>query len=304
MRGYAEAQALRKLPQAGLFFSLIAEYKASADYQQLASSTKKSYLSYFKLIEVEFGNMPIAALSDQRIRSDFKTWRDAMVSTPRKADLAWSVLARVLSFAKDRGRISNNPCERGGRLYTAHRTEKVWSENDIQRLLKFGSVEMRLATLFALCTAQRQGDLLRLRWSDYDGETIRLVQSKTGRPVSIRVVEPLKTELKTAPRRGPFIITNTKGLPWTSDGFRTSWAKLCGRANIDGLTFHDLRGTAITRLAHAGATPQEIASVSGHSIADVSAMLDRHYLGDRAGLAESAMRRVEKKNRTKTVKRL
>jgi hypothetical protein len=32
--------------------------------------------------------------------------------------------------------------------------------------------------------------------------------------------------------------------------------------------------------------------------------LDRHYLGDRAGLAENALRRLEKKNRTKTVQQL
>ncbi|MGY4364678.1 hypothetical protein ACVW1A_000743 [Bradyrhizobium sp. LB1.3] len=44
-----------------------------------------------------------------------------LFATPRKADLAWTVLARILSFAKDRGIITSNPCERGGRLYVADR---------------------------------------------------------------------------------------------------------------------------------------------------------------------------------------
>ena len=61
------------------------------------------YLIYIKLIEDEFGDLPLAALSDRRIRGEFKTWRDAFAATPRKADYAWTTLARILSFAKDRG---------------------------------------------------------------------------------------------------------------------------------------------------------------------------------------------------------
>jgi len=76
-------------------------------------------------------------------------------------------------------------------------------------------------------------------------------------------------------------MTNRSGVPWTSDGFRASWRKLCAKAKIEGLTFHDLRGSAVTRLALAGAPPQEIAGVTGHSLSDVASILDRHYLGDR-----------------------
>ena len=47
----------------------------------------------------------------------------------------------------------------------------------------------------ALWTGQRQGDLLRLPWSAYDGITVRLRQSKTGRRVAIRVGEPLRVAL-------------------------------------------------------------------------------------------------------------
>src|SRR5262249_35563126 len=45
-----------------------------------------------------------------------------------------------------------------------------------------------------------------------------------------------------------------------------------------GLTFHDLRGTAVTRLAIAGATEAEIATITGHSLRSVRAILDTHYL--------------------------
>ena len=79
--------------------------------------------------------MPIEALSDPRVLGEFKAWRDKMADKPRKADYARSTLAQLLSFAKDRGWISVNPCERGGRLYEADRTEQIWSEDDIAKVL-------------------------------------------------------------------------------------------------------------------------------------------------------------------------
>jgi integrase len=155
----------------------------------------------------------------------------------------------------------------------------------------------------ALWTGQRQGDLLTLPWSSYDGTHIRLRQSKSGPAVIVRVGRPLKALLDATKRCCPTILANTHGQLWTSDGFRTSWRKLCDKAQIAGLTFHDLRGSAVTRLSLAGASPQEIAGVTGHSLADVHAILDRHYLGERARLAEAAIRRLEwKEEGTQTVK--
>ena len=119
IQSYTEAHAARKKPAEGRVSTLIAEFKASAEYLGLSDLTKRVYASYLKMIEAEFGDMPIEALSDPRVRGDFKAWRDRMADKPRKADYAWTTLARVLSVAKDRGRIPVNPCERGGRLYQA-----------------------------------------------------------------------------------------------------------------------------------------------------------------------------------------
>ena len=63
---------------------------------------------------------------------------------------------------------------------------------------------------------------------------------------------------------------------------------MCARAGIKGVTFHDLRGCAVTRLALAGCSVSEIATITGHSLADVEAILDAHYLGRTVELVESA----------------
>ena len=59
------------------------------------------------------------------------------------------------------------------------------------------------------------------------------------------------------------------------------------------LTFHDLRGTAVVRLAIASASVPQIATVTGHSLKDVEAVLDAHYLGRDIQLAEAAVLKLE-----------
>jgi len=51
-------------------------------------------------------------------------------------------------------------------------------------------------------------------------------------------------------------------------------------------------------LALAGCTDAEIATLTGHSLRDVHAILDAHYLNRDPALAESAVRKLE--SRTKT----
>ncbi|MBR0914399.1 tyrosine-type recombinase/integrase [Bradyrhizobium japonicum] len=293
VREYHDAHASLRQPRAGTFMTIIAQYKAAPEFTGLAASTRRAYLAYIKLIEDEFGDLPVAALTDRRVRGEFKTWRDSFAETPRKADYAWTTLARVMSFAKDRGIIVTNPCERGGRLYVADRKDKIWTERDIAAVLAVASSEIQLALILALWSGQRQGDLLRLPWSAYESPYIRLRQSKGGRRVAMPAGAPLRTLLDATSRRGPVILTNTLGRPWTSDGFRTSWGKACERAGIDGLTFHDLRGTAVVRLAIAGASVPQIAAVTGHSLKDVEAILDAHYLGRDIQLAEAAVLKLE-----------
>jgi integrase len=65
-----------------------------------------------------------------------------------------------------------------------------------------------------------------------------------------------------------------------------------------GATFHDLRATAVMRLAIAGCTEAEIATITGHSLRSVRAILDTHYLARDPALGESAIRKLE--TRTKS----
>jgi integrase len=178
------------------------------------------------------------------------------------------------------------------------RTEKVWTAADEAAFLERAPAHLHLPLVLALWTGQRQGDLLRLPWSAYDGTHIRLRQGKTGARVVIRVGAPLKAALDATPKRSTIILTNSDGKPWTSDGFRASWRKACKAAGVVGVTLHDLRGTAVTRLALAGCTEAEIVTITGHSMRSVRALVDTHYLKRDPALGESAIRKLEQGTKT------
>jgi len=199
MRLYNEAVASYKKKSAETFSSLIDYFKDCSEYKDLGEKSKRAYDGYLKLIEAKFGSMPIGALEDKRVRGDFKEFRDSFSDTPRKADYVWTTIARVLSVAKDRGKIAVNVCERGGRLYESDRSEIVWTADDIRAFCGVASLELQAALLLALWTGQRQGDLLRLTWKDYDGTYIRMRQSKgRGRKGRRRVTIPVGPPLKAA----------------------------------------------------------------------------------------------------------
>jgi integrase len=305
---YNEAVARKVAPPRGTLLTLLQQYQASPDFTDLASSTRRSYIALIKRVEKEFSDFPLSALTDRRTRGVFKNWRDRVATSSgrRQGDYAWTVLARVLSWGLDRGLLAANPCERGGRLYRAMRNDKIWTTEDEVRFLKSSPAHLHLTLLLPIWTGQRQGDLLRLPWSSYAGSTIRLVQSKSNRRgarpvrVTIPVGAPLKAALDVAAKtkHGPIILTSTDKKPWASDGFRSSWKKACQKAGVVGLTFNDLRGTAVTRLALAGCTEAEIATITGHSLRDVRSILDAHYLHRDPALAESAIRKLERGTKT------
>jgi integrase len=272
---------------------LITSFRRSTDFTSTAVDTQREYNRYLDTIREKFGLLTIDELQQTATRGRFKEWRDSMARTPRAADYAWMVLARVLAVAKDRGLLSLNICERGGRLSRGGRAEKIWTTESVARFEAKASAFMRLALMLGLWTGQRQGDLLRLTWTAYDGDAIKLKQAKTGSRVVVPIARPLRMALDAAARVAPTVLVNSRGNTWTKAGFRTSWRKTCEKAGVTGLTYHDLRGTAVTRMALAGCTVAEIAAVTGHSLRDVDRIMDVHYLGGREELARRAIAKLE-----------
>jgi integrase len=308
---FAEAERSLAQRNRGTLAGLIRAFDASTELARKAESTRKEYRRMFRVIEDAFGDAPLAAVEDPRFTGDLLDWHDKIAArTPREADNRLAVLSLVLAWAKRRQKIKTNPLADGfDRAHRSDRSEIVWEEEDIERFISVASPELTMALMIALYTGLRQGDLLRLPWSAYDGRFIVTAVAKSSRTgsasrrVEIPVHSDLKAMLDAFPRRSTLILTNTRGQPWTQDGFQTSEGKARRSGGLRRLHFHDLRGTAITRLSEAGATPQEIATITGHSLRTVHEILDK-YLARRRPLAEAAILKLENATRTTFANRL
>jgi integrase len=295
---YMAAHASRREPDRATFHSVIVGYKASQDFQGLRDRTKTDYLQHIGKIEQAFGDMPLAALEDARVTRDFLEWRDGMADSPRQADYGWSVLKLLLAWARSRGLTLYRPPDRIEKLYHADRSEKIWEPDHIAAFMAVASEPLQRALVLALETGQRQGDLLVLPWSAYQADEqglpwIRLRQSKGGRRVNIPVTRRLRAVLDNTKRSATVILTNKHGMAWTPNIFGKAWRDACRKAKIEGLTFHDLRGTAVTRLAEAECSGAEIAAITGHSMKDVGRILDV-YLARTGKIALAAIAKLER----------
>jgi integrase len=127
------------------------------------------------------------------------------------------------------------------------------------------------AVQLALATAMRRGELLSLRWEhvDLQSRTAFLLDTKNGEsrtvPLSTAAVQVL-TEL---PRHISGVVIPVKF--FTLDA---AFKRARKRAGLDDVRFHDLRRTAITRMAEKLPNVIELAAVSGHKSLMV---LKRYY---------------------------
>ena len=320
---FTDAEKTTRHRSVGSVNALMRNYTGSVEFQgKLAPSTQAEYRRMLKSAEGEFGDMPLAALDDPRVRKDFLDWREkvARASGKREADNRLSAISAMLTWAVDRGQVPANYLRGFKRLYHADRSEIIWLPEHIAPFMKVAPIEMQRALILGLHTGQREGDLLRLPWSAYDGVRISLRQGKARRGgklgplVEIPCTAALRRMLDGMERVSPLILTTKTGQSLKKRYFARLWDEAMKKAGLQSvllpgsdqpveLHFHDLRGTAVTLLSEAECTPQQIATITGHSLKTVHHILES-YLAHTRGLAEQAMLNFENSPRTKFANQL
>ncbi len=103
------------------------------------------------------------------------------------------------------------------------KTEEIrsWTDDEIEAFEHRWPIgtKQRLAFGLLLYTGQRRSDVHRMTWADVSGQTIRVVQQKTGRKLAIPLHRELLAALAAANRDHVTIINAEYGKPFTVDGF-------------------------------------------------------------------------------------
>jgi integrase len=295
MDAYNEAVAGRAATDGKRFRSVVIRYRASDEYKALAESTRGKWSRWLDRIADYFGDLRTTQFSrTEKIRPHIKRWRAQYASTPRTADMGMQVLSRVCSYGVDTlAEIASNPCDGIKQLYSADRSEIIWTPDDIAALKAKCSTEIAFAVDLAAHTGLRVGDLIKLSWSHVGEHAIimntgkRSGRSKKVKEAVIPIYADLRTLLDRIPKRATTVLTSSKKRPWTYNGLASSFrdAKAEVWPEGDDLHFHDLRGTAATKFYLAGLTIREIAEILAWDEDTVDKII-RRYVGRKTAILE------------------
>lgn len=266
---YRRAKAGKEAPPEpkivpGSLDALIEAYRRSPEWAALAPATRSVYATYLK---------PLYAIGRARVadvtRRDVIGARNAVAS--RRGNGAGTGFMRaasaVFSWGVDNDWLEANPAHRIKGLKRG--TLPAWTEAVLAAALEALEEPYRRAVVLAVHTAQRRGDLVKMTWADYDGETIRVRQEKDRRPDKPTLVIPVHPDLRSeleawkANRSTLTILANPSGKPWTKAHLTRELSKRVKVLGFGRFTVHGLRKLAASRLADAKCTLHQIAAIGG-----------------------------------------
>ncbi|MFH5211622.1 tyrosine recombinase XerC [Antrihabitans sp. NCIMB 15449] len=252
-----------------------------------------------RVILPELGTTPLTLLTVGRVRE----WFAGLDDFPTRNANAYSLLRTVLNQALDDELISANPCRvRGGSVKHRKVEPVVLSPAQMRELMSRLPDQWRALILLAAMSGLRWGEVAALRRSDLElspkGMSVTVARGLTkdrgiwvvGRPKSrtaIRTV-PLPEALR------PFLVEQIErwaepgrsGLlfPAKHGGFldatapRRALTRALSTMQYPHMRIHDLRHSAATTFAQAGATLSDHMALMGHSSSAMSA----RYVGTSA----------------------
>jgi integrase len=114
---------------------------------------------------------------------------------------------------------------------------------------------------FALETAARKGELLKLLWRDIDlkRRVMTLRDTKNGDDRRVPLTQKAIELLEQLPRG-----EGERVFPITSDAITAAWRRIVVRAEIEDFRYHDLRHEATSRLFERGLEIMEVQRITGH----------------------------------------
>jgi integrase len=260
--------------------------KLHATERRYADGTQRNYRSAADLLRtfpLEDGAVMVAMPLDKltpRLGRIFiqkiKTARGGSAAAEMKSvlSLLWKFALKTEHF--DEGDMANPM--RGGEIeppYQVKQEHRDWPKAVIEAFLRECDQNLYLAFYLLLCTGQRVGDVVKLKWSQIDNGYLALTQQKTGERMLLKLPKKLTAILDQRAHICEYVLTNAWRRPYTRDSLGHRIKDVLrvvapnGRVADSGLalsdyTTHGLRKNAGIMLALNGATTAVIMACLGH----------------------------------------
>ena len=159
--------------------------------------------------------------------------------------------------------LLRNPRRKLTRFLSRAEVGRLHAALDAHRGRGSGRQQAEIIRLLLL-TGCRKGELVRLRWSEFDEDVLRLRDSKTG-PRTVFLNTQAQTILARQPRTG-----STWVFPSSLDPSRprsaelSLWPKVCRQAGLEGVRLHDLRHSFASHAVMQGVPLPVVSRLLGH----------------------------------------
>lgn len=213
-----------------------------------AVSNQKTRIQYLKEWSLFLGHMTPEKVRPKHIAQFHdEKGRKAPVSANRSLE----VIRHVFSLARRWGFVDLNPAKSLGR-HEENARERDVSLDEYLSVYELASPAYQVAMEISRLTGMRQGDILKLKWSEVTAEGVYNNANKNKRKLLYRMNRSLQFTLSEAKgilngAISHYVIPSKKGGRFTSSGFQSGWQRLMRKAvatGIEHFTFHDIRAVA------------------------------------------------------------
>jgi enterobacteria phage integrase len=173
----------------GTIEALVRSYIQSREYRDLRGTTKTGYASRLEAIRSKHGHRLVAEMTRERIA---KAFLDPYADRPGAALSILKMLRILIRHAVMLGWLQHDPSL--GIKRPKQGEVRSWTEAELAQFEARWPVgtKQRLAFALMLNTGQRRSDVHRMTWADVTGNTIKVVQQKTGAKLTL----PLQADLR------------------------------------------------------------------------------------------------------------
>ena len=287
--------------QSSLFPAVVLRFQGSSVFQSRRPGWRRETAKIDEILVEFFKTADLSFFERAGMRKYIHRLHQNHAATPRQADKIIAELNAILNWAKDQGEIATHVAGGIPRLSKSDRSEIIWTDDEIARVADHLTDHQRPLFLLASLTAIDLVDLCNLTWSNIGDFDIRGRRQKTNKVFHAPILPETRAILDALPKVSTHVLTNSKGRPWTPDGFKSVFQRAKASAGVTDKRFKDLRGTAATRFIAAGLTYDEVATIVGWTTKNVD-QIARRYI-HRGEVASAIVQRLENAPGTKTVKK-
>jgi integrase len=272
----------------GTVNAALVAYYTSLEFRSQAAGTQALRRAIYERFRVEHGDKSIGTMPTKFIAGTLSKMQ------PHAARNWLKALRALAQFCVAQEIITADPTQGIKLPRVKSDGHHTWTEGEIEQ---FGAThpvgsKARLALALLLYTCQRVSDVVLMGRQHVANGTIQVRQQKTRTPLRIPVHRALQVVLDATPSAHlTFMVNKSGSKPYSSSGFADQFRAWCDEAGLPQRCVpHGLRKAACRRLAEAGCSASEIASISGHkTLKEVERYVKE---ADQEHMARRAMARI------------